>query len=371
MMLGDLGADVIKVEDLAGDSTRGIGLGNVFAPAVNRSKRALCLDVRAEEGRAIIRRLVAGADVFMHSARPGAQERSGLGPDDLMALNERLVYASVSGFGEVGPDATRGGVDFIVQAESGMMSITGMPDGPPTKAGFQVVDYATGMALCQAVLAALYRRERTGKGERVTVNLLNTALHLQGVQLAEYGIRGAEPERPGNSVAHVAPAELLWASDGALMLVASAPAQWRALCEVVGDPGLADDVRFASNDDRLANRAELAEVLRARFATRTRVEWAEALGARGVLVGQVKGYDDVLADDHIARAGMVVDLQLADGRHIPLVRTPMELASSPVVMRRPPPALGEHSMEVLCELGMEEAEIDGLVAAGLVRQGSG
>ncbi len=368
MMMGDMGADVIKVEDLNGDPTRSTGLGDSFGYACNRSKRDICLDVRSKEGKAILRRLVASADVFIQASRPGAQERAGLAYKDLKTVNDRLIYASLSGFGEVGPQSGRGGVDFIIQAESGLMAITGMEGGPPTKAGFQVVDYSAGLALCQAITAALYQRERTGHGERVSVNLLNTALHLQGVQLAEYGIRGEEPARPGNSVAHAAPSDLLYASDGALMLVAYADNHWRALCEVLDNPALTDNPRFARNSDRIAYRQELTEILQAEFSKRRRDEWADLLGAHGILIGQVKGYDDIVGSDHIQATDMLVDAELDDGAHIKLVRTPMDFETATVAMRRPPPALGEHSLEILAELGMSEEEMQGLVEQGIVIQ---
>jgi crotonobetainyl-CoA:carnitine CoA-transferase CaiB-like acyl-CoA transferase len=312
LLLADYGADVIKVEPPQGDGGR-----QLRSPAAasmpdspvfvgyNRDKRLIRVDLRTTEGHEWVLALVDEADVVIEAARPGVMERLGLGADELLARNPGLVYASVSGFGRGPLGRRKGGVDIVVQAESGIISTTGYPDRPGTKIGFTAVDAASGHALCHGILAALFRRERTGRGDVVRLSLYDVALHLQTGPLTEYLMTGAQTPRAGNSAPLTAPADLLRCADGEIIVSAYLEPHWRAFTATIGAPELVEDPRFESGVDRARHRAELVELIEKRLATGTVAEWVSRLQEAGVLVAEVKDYAAVTADPLAAESGLL------------------------------------------------------------------
>jgi len=301
LLLADYGADVIKVEPPGGDGAR--HLRSIAAAALpespvftsyNRDKRIVRLDLRSDEGRLKALELANDADVVIESSRPGVMERLGLGADDLMHRNPGLVYASVSGFGRGPIGVTKGGVDIIVQAESGLMSTTGPVGGEPLKVGFTVIDAACGHALCHGILAALLRRTRTGRGEIVRVSLFDVALHLQTGPLAEYLMTGVQTPRSGNSAPLTAPADLLNCRDGAIIVSAYLPDHWQRFVEVIGAPELLTDERFVSGVERARSRSTLVALLEERLGRDTVENWVQRLQAVGVLVAEVHDYKSLV-----------------------------------------------------------------------------
>jgi crotonobetainyl-CoA:carnitine CoA-transferase CaiB-like acyl-CoA transferase len=330
VLLADYGADVVKIEPPEGDNARtlrsaaatGLPVSPIFV-AYNRGKRLLRLDLRNADDLASARRLIAAADVLIEASRPGAMERLGLGPATAMALNPRLVYGSVSGFGWTASVKDKRGVDLIVQAESGIMSMTG-PRDEPMKVGFTVVDAATGHAFCHALLAALFKRERTGRGELVRVSLYDVALHLQSGPLVEYLMTGMQVPRSGNSAPLSAPADLLRCGEGAIVISAYLPRHWLSFLEVLDAAALASDPRFVSVADRIAHRVELIAELEHRLAADSAAAWEAKFGAAGLLVGQVKDYAAVTRSPTTLEAHSITTVGDAFGVHNPAL-----LASQP------------------------------------------
>jgi crotonobetainyl-CoA:carnitine CoA-transferase CaiB-like acyl-CoA transferase len=271
----------------------------------NRNKRLIRLDLRSPEGRKRVLHLVDEADVVIEAARPGAMERLGLGADELLARNPRLVYASVSGFGRGPIGRRKGGVDIVVQAESGIISTTGYPDRPGTKIGFTAVDAASGHALCHGILAALFRRERTGRGDVVRLSLYDVALHLQTGPLTEFLMTGVQSPRAGNSAPLTAPADLLRCADGEIIVSAYLDPHWRAFALAIGAPELVDDPRFGDGVDRARHRAELVELIEKQLAGGAVAEWVSRLQNAGVLVAEVKDYAALVDDPLAAESGLL------------------------------------------------------------------
>jgi len=372
MVLADLGAEVVKVESFGGDPARelqtaaftGTGTSPTFL-AFNRGKRSVALDLQTPGGQEVVRRLLARSDVLIESFRPGVMDRLGLGVATLRAAHPRLVYASLSGFGHVGPERGRRGVDLVIQAESGIMSVTGQPDGPPTKVGFTVVDVAAGHVLAQGILAALVNRGRTGEGDHVTVSLLDVALHLQAAPMTEYLATGTLPPRCGNSAPMTAPADLFSTADGHLVISAYLDSHWRSLCETVGRAELVDDPRFATKVARVRHRDELVRELEASLRSDTSRGWMARLQGAGLAVGMVKSYADIEADEQVRAMETVVSVGTSSP--IRTVRAPAQYASWQAEYSVAPPGVGEHTEEVLGELGYSADDVASLVAADVVR----
>ncbi|MDP3137916.1 MAG: CoA transferase [Burkholderiaceae bacterium] len=340
LLLADYGAEVIKVEPPSGDSgrhlisppARHLPVSPVFA-GYNRNKRLIREDLQQSDARERVLRLVDEADVLIESSRPGAMERLGLGADALLDRNPRLVYASISGFGTGPVGRTLGGVDIVVQAESGIMSTTGYADGPPTKVGFTIVDAACGHALCHGILAALLRRARTGRGDVVRLSLYEMALHLQTGPLCEYMATGVQPPRPGNSAPLSAPAEAFRCRDGHIIISAYLEPHWRAFTQIIGVPGLLNDERFATGATRVAHRADLTAAIEAQLVQRDGAEWATMLREANIVCGLVKDYAGVLGDAVTVECGI-----LANTGEGPAVRSPVHLDHTrPVTVASPSP----------------------------------
>ena len=374
--LADLGADVWKVEEpKRGDDTRGwmppeIGGESTYYMSANRSKRSIAIDMKHPDGQRIVREMASKADVLVENYKNGTLERFGLGYEDLAPLNPGLIYCSISGYGRTGPRADEPGYDFAIQAESGLMSITGEPQGVPMKHGMAITDLVTGMNAAQAVLAALIARARTGngKGQLIDMALLDCGIALLANMASGHIVTGDEPPRLGNAHPSLAPYQLFETADGDFVLAVGNDGQFRALCEkVLHRPDLAADPRFSTSRDRVLNRDALIPELIAVFRTRPTAEWIAALQREKVPCGQVRNLTQVFASPEVASRGLVAEVP--DARHgkVRLMRSPLALRGTPPREPSAPPRLAEHTDEILGEvLGLDAAEIKKLRASGAV-----
>ncbi|HYW04426.1 MAG TPA: CoA transferase [Gammaproteobacteria bacterium] len=367
MVLADLGADVVKVESPRGEVTR-TRLGAFRAyDFVNRNKRAIAVDLAREGGRDTLRRLARGADVFVENYRPGAMAGMGLGYDDLAAENPGLIYCSVSGFGHDGPYRERGGLDLVAQAMSGIMSFTGEPGGErPVAAGVPVSDLNAGTFAVVGILAALAHRNRTGEGQHVETSLLESALSYTVWESGLYLTTGEVASPRGSRHRLAAPYEALRTGDGFIVVGVNTQKLWRRLCEVLGEPELADDARFAAPRDRLENRDALQAHLEALLASDTTGGWVERLVAQGIPAGPINDIGGALEDPQVRARGMLAEV---DGRRF--VRTPVKMSRTPVRLRRGPAEVGQDTRAVLEEAGFAPDEIRTLLEGGAVTAGEG
>jgi formyl-CoA transferase len=351
-VLGDMGADVIKVEPLEGDSTRK-SMGASSFLAVNRNKRSLALNLKSEAHQAVFHRLVRDADVVLENNRPGVAARLGAGWEELSEINPRLIYASVSGFGQTGPYAQRPGYDLIAQGLSGVMSVTGEPDGEPVKCGIPIGDLSAGLFCAVAILSAVYARERTGRGQRIDTSLFEGALALSIWETAELWGTGQVPQPHGSAHRVTAPYQALRTSDGHITVGGNNQKLWQKLCDAIGRPELVDE--FPTNEDRMARRPELAVELESALAARTTDQWVETLIEAGVPCGPIHDYRQVFEDPHTQAREMSVEL---DG--VRMLGIPVKMSDTPGAIRRTAPEVGEHTAEVLREAGFSEEEIAAL-----------
>lgn len=364
VMLADLGADVIKIERPTGELGRTVG-PEVGVPATfaayNRGKRALAVDMATPEGREVISRLVATSDVLIQNFRPGVIDRLGFGYEALHALHPGLVYASLSAYNPDGPGRDRPGTDAVLQAESGLMAVTGPEDGDPYKVGFQVIDAAAGLAIGQAILAALLQRTTTGVGAHVRLSLFEVGTYLQSSSYAIASRFGSELERPGNTAGALgAPTDLFRVADGFVMVVAYFPDQWKKLCNLLGVPELHDDPRFVTNADRIANKEELKRVLAPIFAPKRRDEWADILAKAGIIAAPVRSHLEVVSDPELRSLGdfAEVDNDMTEPHWLPA--TPYRSSTWTRVASYRPPLLGEDTAALLNELGFTQDEMNDL-----------
>lgn len=366
--LADLGADVWKIEEPAkGDDTRSwmppeLHGESTYFLCCNRSKQSVAIDMKDPEGQAVVRRLATKADVLVENFRKGALDRFGLGYEQLSAINPRLIYCSISGYGRTGSRADEAGYDFAIQAESGLMAITGEPTGSPMKHGIAITDLVTGMNATQAVLAALLAREKTGRGQLIDVSLFDSAVALLANVGSGHLATGHEPKRYGNAHATVVPYQLFDTADGVLALAVGNDLQFKNLClRVLERPDLWADERYQRNRDRVMNRMTLIPSLAEVFRTRTTVDWIALLKQAGVPAGQVRNVSQVFSSPEVAERDIVVEAE--DVRHgrLRLTASPLRLSDTPVRPPVAPPRLGEHTRDVLRrELGMTEQEIEHL-----------
>ena len=370
-MLADMGAEVIKIEPTrAGDDTRSwppfeAGEGTIFL-AVNRNKRSLSLDLKAPKGLAIAHRLAALADVVIESFGPGVAERIGIGDDALRALNPRVIYCSISGYGSTGPMKEGKGYDLIAQAFCGMLSMTGEPDGPPVRSPFSPVDQGTGMHATIGIMGALMQRERTGRGVKLEASLFDTAVGFLGYFLQGFWQRGTEPQRPGSGHESLCPYQAFETADKPLILGVANDALWQAFCEVADAREIAADPRFITGAARVQHREQTNARVAAIMRGKTRDEWLRLLEARGIpcspvhTLGELERHPQTLASDMI--------LHYRDRHDHPLksVATPLRVDGKRAALRTPPPSLGQDSLAILRELGYADEIIEQWLAQGVI-----
>jgi crotonobetainyl-CoA:carnitine CoA-transferase CaiB-like acyl-CoA transferase len=383
-LLADLGAEVIKVERPgAGDDTRHWGPpfamkadgspgDAAYFLCANRNKRSITVDIARPEGAELLRRLAAKADVVVENFRTGSLEKYGLDQASLAQLNPRLVYCSITGFGQDGPYAERAGYDYVVQAMGGLMSITGQPDGTPggepLKVGVAVADLFAGLYASNAILAALLHARATGKGQHVDMALYDAQAAMLANQAANWFVSGQAPGRMGNAHPNLVPYQPFRTSDGWVVIAVGSDGQFRALCDVAGDPALGTDDRYATNAGRVAHREALISRLAELIRTRTSDDWVAALDAAGVPCGPINTVDRVFADPQAQARGLTVEQTRGDLEGpVRTVASPIRLSETPVAYRRPPPALGADTDDVLREqLGLSAEEIGRLRADGAI-----
>lgn len=383
-LLADLGAEVIKIErPVSGDETRAWGppylkdaAGNdtsesAYYCAVNRNKKSVTVDIAHADGQKIIRELALTADVLLENYKVGGLDKYGLDYASLSAANPRLIYCSITGFGQNGPWADRPGYDFIIQGIGGLMSVTGeadgRPGGGPQKVGVALVDILTGLYAANAVQAALLERERSGLGQHIDLSLLDTEVASLANLALNYLCTDVSPKRMGNAHPNIAPYQVLPAADGHFIVAVGNDGQFRRLCEVMGLPELADDPRFATNADRVGNRQALDEFIERRAKERNKKEWLMTLEAAGVPCGPINSIGEAFAEPQMAAREMVIDLPHPTAGSARLVGNPIKLSRTPVDYRNAPPLLGEHTEEVLAELlGYSTEEIARLSGKGVI-----
>jgi crotonobetainyl-CoA:carnitine CoA-transferase CaiB-like acyl-CoA transferase len=385
MVLGDLGADVIKVEPPDGDASRGWGppwVGDAEAGrtaayylAINRNKRSLRLDLSSDDGRAVLRELLRRGDVVVENYRVGGFERLGFSDAVLDGINPALVHLAISGYGVDGPDAAKPGYDFVIQAVSGLMSVTGDRDGPPTKVGVAISDVVTGLFGAISILAALVARRplasdgpdrSTAVGQRIDLSLLESTLAILINQAQNAFVSGGAPGRLGNAHPNIVPYQTFRTADGEIAVAVGSERQWQRFCEALGLTGLAVDGRYATNAGRVVNREGLIATLGARFVEGTTAEWLDRLERAGVPVEPILDVLGAFSSPQAIARGSRVPLAHPRLGAVDQVAIPFTLSGTPAAIRMPPPMLGEHSREILEELGYDPAAIDGLVARGVV-----
>ncbi len=367
-MLADLGADVIKVENPdGGDDTRqwgppfvedaeGANLSAAYYHSANRGKRSIVADLRTAEGQDLVRRLAMTADVLIENFKLGGLVKYGLDYESLHKLNPKLVYCSITGFGQTGPYANLAGYDYIVQGMSGFMSITGETDGQPMKAGVAIADIFTGIYAVSAIEAALIHALKSGEGQLVDMALLDVQAAVLANQNMNYLISGKAPERLGNAHPNISPYEVVPVADGFLILAIGNDGQFRRLCGLLGIEAIVGDERFATNKARVANRMEVRQLVSTETLKWTKAALLQRCEQNGVPAGPINTIEEMFADPQVVARGLRIDLDDAAGNAIPGVRTPVILSETPLRYERPSPRLGEHQDEVLAELAALEGK---------------
>ena len=372
MLLADMGARVIKVEQPdRGDDTRAwgppfVGSETAYFLSINRNKESVTLDFKNSDGRRILDQLIASADVVVENFRPGAMTRLGLDYAALAPTHPRLVFCSISGFGQDGPRRHHAGYDAVIQAEGGLMSVTGDPDGPAFRVGLAVTDMVAGLLAAQGIALALFARERTGRGQQVDISMLDGVISLLSYHASIYLTTGGESKRLGNRHATIAPYDTFTASDGALFLAVGNDEQFKRFCPVAGLDHLLTDDRFRTNPLRVANEAALKQLIAPVLRGRTREEWIRALTAAGVPCGAVRSVPEALSDPQVTARHMIEAVEHAVLGRMKVLGTPIKLSETAASVRTAPPTLGQHTDAVLGELGVSAADIAGLRSRGVI-----
>ena len=368
--LADFGADVIKVElpasQQAGTEDMSGARDGPDFQNLQRNKRSLTLDLKRPEGRAILERIAARADVLVENFRPDVKDRLGIGYEAIRRINPRLVYASISGFGQDGPYALRPGFDQIAQGMGGLMSITGIPGHGPVRVGIPLADLTAGLILALGILTALHEREVSGEGQWVTTSLLEAQVFMLDFQAARYLMNGEVPEQAGNNHPTCIPTGVFPTADGQLNVATAGSAIWKRFCEAAGAPDLAQRAEYLTADDRSRNRDALNAEIAAILAKRPTAEWVERLNAAGVPCGPIYTVDQVFADPQVQHLGLATSVPRADGGETPVVRQAVTLSRTPAQMRSAAPEIGGETDEILAEFGFSAAEIAAFRADGLI-----
>lgn len=363
MNLADMGADVVKIEEPGrGDESRAFGppfLGgeSPYYLSVNRNKRSCTVNLKRDAGKAILWRLLDTADVVVQNFRPGAMARLGLDYDAVAARHPRLIYCSISGFGDSGPDAVRPGYDLVVQGESGLMDLTGEADGPPTRIGTSIADLTAGVMAAQGITLALYARQTTGRGQHVKIAMLDAVASLLTYNAGNYFATGESPTRRGNDHPSVVPYQTLRAKDGWMNLAVANDSLWVRYCDAIERPDLRDDPRFATAPERVNHRDTLVPIIVALTAARTVQQWVDLLGAAGVPCGRIRNVAEVCTNPQLTERGKVVDRPHPTAGIVTMIGLPIELSDTPGRIQTAPPLLGEHTDDVLRDAGYTDDEI--------------
>lgn len=373
MILGDLGANVIKIEPPTGDETRGWGppflpntQDSAYYAALNRNKQSVVLDLKHQSAKEILTKIIQQSDILVQNFRVGTMEKLGFSYDVVHRINPSLVYCSISGFGSTGPYATRGGYDIIAQGMGGLMSITGDPNGEPMRAGVPIVDITTGMFAVQAILAALLVRERTGEGQLVETSLLESQIACLANVGSNYLISGQIPQRIGNLHPNITPYQPFETSDGYVIVAVGNDKLWQTFVAILGSQQLGNDPRFATNAMRNQNRRELQEILSPIFKNKTTKEWSELLNQHDIPAGPINNISQVFQDPQVIARNMVVEIQHPVAGNIRMAGVPMKFSQTPSKINRHPPLLGEHTQKILEELCYSEDEIKKLKNQGAI-----
>ncbi len=372
MVLGDLGADVIKVEPPEGDETRGWGppfaVGeSAYYLCVNRNKRDIVINLKTEEGRVILIDLAKQCDVLVENFRPGTLARFSMDYETLHELNPGLIYCSITGFGQTGPLRNQPGYDLMIQAMGGIMSITGQPDGTPMKVGVAVADLFAGQNAIIAILAALQARERTGKGQHLDISLFDSQLGWLANVASNYLISGELPKRYGNAHASIVPYQSFRASDEYFVIAVGNDKQFARLCELIGKLELADNSHFTTNDARVVHREELIQILQSVFEVKSAAHWLSALEVAGIPSSPINTIDKVFSMQHVSVREMLIHMTHPMAGDLTLVASPLKMSETPVQYLLPPPLKGEHTARVLTELlGFSPLQVDELKARGVI-----
>jgi len=367
MFLGDMGAEIAKVEQPGvGDDSRGwgppfIGKESAYFLAINRNKKSLAIDMKTSQGVELVRRLACRADVLIENFRPGTMDRFGLGEAVLRESNPRLIYASLSGFGSDGPMKDFPGYDLIIQAWGGFMSITGRPDGEPTKVAVAIIDIVAGLMLGKAILAALFARERTGFGQKVDTSLLEAEVACLIPYGSDFLASGKVPGRNGNAHPNIVPYQSFHTADGYMVVGAASEGNWQRLCQAIEKPELANDPRFTNNAQRVAHRQELIALLVDVFLQRDTASWIRLLSEAGIPCAPVKTIDQVFSDPQVLHRNMLLEVEHPTLGKVRMAGMPLKFSTTPASLRLPPPLLGQHTGEVLESwLGLGHEEINDL-----------
>ena len=373
MMLGDMGADIIKIEEPErGDETRGWtpfwnGESTQFV-SFNRNKRSLSVNLKEPEGIQVVQSLARDADVMIESFRAGALDRMGLGYDAIKDLNPDIIYCSISGYGRTGPLAEKPGYDLLIQAYSGLMNLTGDPEGMPMRVGFSLVDLFTGMMAYGSIMTALYHREQTGQGQWVEAALLDGQVSALSYHAAAYLATQVEPRRMGSGHPSLVPYQSFPAADGFFIVGVANQGLWQRFCNALERPDLMEDPRFVTNDDRVAHRAECIETLCNIFRAKPVAHWVELISDAGVPCGPINRVSEVVQDPQVLARSMMVDIPHPKVPDLRVTGSPLKLSETPPSVRHHPPLLGQHNEEVLLELGYDSSKIAHLREKGVIGQ---
>ena len=355
-ILGDMGADVIKVEPIHGEHFRP-HFGGAWVPSMNRNKRGLAVDLRTAGGRDVLMRLVRKADVFMEAFVPGVMDKLGFGWETVSAENPRLVYASISGYGQTGPYSSRAGYDPCIQAEIGLMDATGPENGEMCRVGTASIDYCTGSFCAAGIAFALLGRHRTGRGQRLDLSLFDVGMHMMSHWITNHGLTGENPVRMGTSNSLLFPLRVFDTKTRPIFIAGTNDAFWRLLCSALGRQDWLDDKRFASNESRIAHRAVLEPMIEAHFARHTAEELLDRLIPAGMACGAACQVSDVMESDHARARGSVLEITYPGLGPVKSAANPIKLSDAPVDTRRKSPMVGEHTAEIMREVGYSDAEI--------------
>jgi formyl-CoA transferase len=356
MLLADLGADVIKVERPGGDGFRSWttlkdGEGNAFSQ-LNRNKRSVVLDLKKASDQAAAKALACNVDVLVENYRPGVLANSGLSYEDLHAIHPGLIYCSISGYGQTGPFKHRGGFDLVLQGHGGVMSVTGEPGGRPVKAGVPIIDFGASANAAIGILAAWIAKAKTGVGQQVDVALLDVPVSWLGLLAAKFWSTGEVQRAAGSTHFMSAPYQAFRTSDGYITIAAGNQELWLKTCEALGLQHLTRDARFRDNNSRAGNQEALVPLIEEALSAHPSAHWVEVIAGMGIPCGPINTIDEVLRDPQVLHRNMVVKMHDADGKVVSMIGSPIKLSNTPTVLRRPPPRLGEHTEEVLCEFGL-------------------